>query len=290
LPFIFQVVVLVPVKAVSDVPQTPVAHVEPAVHAPDWQVSLLSHGLPSLQLMPSVALGFVQNPVAVLHVPATWHWSSAVHVTKLVPVQVPPWHDDDSVHAFALLHTVPFVLGAQTPSVPPVRAALHAKHVLVQATLQQTPSTQAFDAHCPLLVQVSPFGFSMQSPALQSPVWQSAETPHATPTLQVSPKPSHSTPPQSTPVSSASFTPSVQWLATQLPLPSHTTSPPAPVHAVPTAAGLTPQQPAVQVFVRHGVVCAAHVDGCAHEVDPRHVAASFPPSSCVPASPTRPST
>src|SRR5204863_2203686 len=40
---------------------------------PPWQESPVVQALPSLQAVPSGALGLVQLPVAGLHVPATWH-------------------------------------------------------------------------------------------------------------------------------------------------------------------------------------------------------------------------
>jgi hypothetical protein len=42
-------------------------------HTPDWHVSVCVQALPSLQVVPFVALGFEQTPVAGLHVPAVWH-------------------------------------------------------------------------------------------------------------------------------------------------------------------------------------------------------------------------
>src|SRR5439155_1562395 len=44
-----------------------------------------------LQAVPLLAFGLEHWPVAVLQVPATWHWSEAVQTTGLVPVQVPLW-------------------------------------------------------------------------------------------------------------------------------------------------------------------------------------------------------
>jgi hypothetical protein len=61
---------------------------EPA-HVPDWHASICVHALPSLQVVPFVATGFEQAPLLGLHVPTTWHWSLAVHVTGLNPVHVP---------------------------------------------------------------------------------------------------------------------------------------------------------------------------------------------------------
>jgi hypothetical protein len=47
--------------------------------------------LPSLQLLPLVLAGLLQIPVAGLQLPASWHWSLAVHTTGLVPLQAPAW-------------------------------------------------------------------------------------------------------------------------------------------------------------------------------------------------------
>jgi hypothetical protein len=41
------------------------------VQVPAWQVSLCVQASPSVQLVPFGALGFEQEPVAGLHVPAT---------------------------------------------------------------------------------------------------------------------------------------------------------------------------------------------------------------------------
>jgi hypothetical protein len=52
-------------------------------------VSVCEQALPSLQPVPSATVGLVHCPEAGLQVPATWHWSDAVQVTGLPPVQVP---------------------------------------------------------------------------------------------------------------------------------------------------------------------------------------------------------
>jgi len=52
-------------------------------------VSVCVQAFPSLHAAPLAAAGLVQTPVLVLHVPATWHWSLATHVTGLPPVQIP---------------------------------------------------------------------------------------------------------------------------------------------------------------------------------------------------------
>ena len=54
------------------------------------------------------AVGFEQAPVEVLHVPAVWHWSDAVHTTGLLPVQVPLWQVSVCVQALPSLQVVPF--------------------------------------------------------------------------------------------------------------------------------------------------------------------------------------
>jgi hypothetical protein len=59
------------------------------VHVPPWQVSVCVHAFPSLHAASSGRAGFVQLPVAGLHVPAVWHWSDAVQTTGLAPVHVP---------------------------------------------------------------------------------------------------------------------------------------------------------------------------------------------------------
>jgi hypothetical protein len=92
---------------------------------PFWHESVWVHALPSLQVVPLVAVGFEHAPVLGLQVPATWHWSLAVHVTGLAPVQVPLWHVSVSVHALPSLQVVPFdavgleqvpLLGLQVPA------------------------------------------------------------------------------------------------------------------------------------------------------------------------------
>jgi hypothetical protein len=61
----------------------------PDAQAPLWHVSESVHALPSLHAVPLVTLGFEHVPVAGAHVPTTWHWSLAVHVTGFAPVHVP---------------------------------------------------------------------------------------------------------------------------------------------------------------------------------------------------------
>src|SRR5437660_385071 len=64
--------------------------------------SLSSHGVPS-----SFA-GSEHRPVPVSHVPASWHWSSAVHTTGFVPTHVPlPLHGSVCVQASLSAHGAP---------------------------------------------------------------------------------------------------------------------------------------------------------------------------------------
>jgi hypothetical protein len=80
----------------------------PPVQMPPWHVSGPVQALPSLQLVPFAAAGFEQVPLPGSHVPATWHWSLAMHVTGLLPVQLPPWHVSVCVQALPSLQLVPF--------------------------------------------------------------------------------------------------------------------------------------------------------------------------------------
>jgi len=87
------------------------------VQAPPWQVSDCVQAFPSLHDVPFGFAGFEQTPVAELHVPASWHWSLAVHVTGFDPVQTPDWQVSVWVQAFPSLHDAPFAFGGfeQTP-------------------------------------------------------------------------------------------------------------------------------------------------------------------------------
>jgi hypothetical protein len=78
------------------------------VQAPDWQVSVWVHALPSSQAVPFALVGFEQTPVAGEHVPTVWHGSLAVHTIGFDPVQIPDWHVSVCVHALPSLHAVPF--------------------------------------------------------------------------------------------------------------------------------------------------------------------------------------
>src|SRR5436309_282760 len=77
------------------------------VQMPVWHVSVCVQALPSLHAVPFSAFGFEQVPVAGSHVPATWHWSLAEHVTGFAPVHVPAWQASVCVQALPSLHEVP---------------------------------------------------------------------------------------------------------------------------------------------------------------------------------------
>lgn len=75
---------------------------------PAWHLSFKVQALPSLHVVPFVAFGLEQRPVVVLHVPAVWQESEAVHTTGLAPVHTPDWHVSTWVQAFPSLQGVPF--------------------------------------------------------------------------------------------------------------------------------------------------------------------------------------
>src|SRR5213079_2213355 len=81
------------------------------VQSPLWQVSLCVQALPSLQAVPLLAFGLEHWPVAVLQVPAVWHWSSAVQTTGFEPVQVPPWQVSVCVQRSPSLQAAPLPFG-----------------------------------------------------------------------------------------------------------------------------------------------------------------------------------
>ena len=97
---------------------TPAQRSVPA-QTPPVQTSVVVLGLPSSHVVPFVAFGFEHTPVAGLHVPATWHWSSAVQVTGFDPVQVPDWQVSLWVQRFPSVQVVPsFAAGFEQTPVP----------------------------------------------------------------------------------------------------------------------------------------------------------------------------
>jgi hypothetical protein len=89
----------------------------PATHVPDWHVSGLVHESPSLHDAPSTFAGFEQTPVDVLHVPTSWHWSSATQLTGFAPEHAPDWQVSVWVQALPSVHDVPLAFSGfeQTP-------------------------------------------------------------------------------------------------------------------------------------------------------------------------------
>src|SRR5208283_4637668 len=77
-----------------------------SVQTPAWH-EFRSQGLPSLQVVPSGAAGLEHVPLPGSHVPATWHWSLAVHAIGFEPVQVPLTQESLRVHALPSLQLVP---------------------------------------------------------------------------------------------------------------------------------------------------------------------------------------
>src|SRR5262249_18631071 len=80
-------------------PQTPAVQMSPTVQ-----------NSPSLHAEPSALSGLEQVPLAGSQVPATWHWSSAVQTTGLVPTQVPAWQVSVWLQALPSLQTAPLAL------------------------------------------------------------------------------------------------------------------------------------------------------------------------------------
>jgi hypothetical protein len=105
LPLKSHCAVCVPVNAERLVPQSPVEQAVP-VHAPAWHVAESVQGTLLVQLAPSFPVGFEHVPVAGLHIPATWHVSSGVHVFEVIAVQTPLWQEAVSVQRFVSVHAV----------------------------------------------------------------------------------------------------------------------------------------------------------------------------------------
>src|SRR5438552_3285026 len=112
---------------------------------PPWQLSAVVQALPSLHAVPFGAGGFEHVPVAGSQVPASWHWSWAVHATG-VPEQEParqlsPWQLSAVVQVLPSLHALPFaaggfgrvpVAGSQVPAAWHWSWAVHTTAVPVQ--------------------------------------------------------------------------------------------------------------------------------------------------------------
>src|SRR5690242_15194605 len=61
-------------------------------------------------MLPLALLGLEHTPVAMLQVPASWHWSIAVQTTGLAPVHVPAWQVSVCVQPLPSLHMLPLAL------------------------------------------------------------------------------------------------------------------------------------------------------------------------------------
>jgi hypothetical protein len=110
----------------------------PATQAPPMHV-------PPGHVLPSGFAGFEQIPVPGSHAPASWHGSSGVQVTGLMPVQTPLWHVSVVVHRFPSSHVLPSaLLGLEQRPVTSwhVPATWHWSSAVHAATWQHTPSTQ----------------------------------------------------------------------------------------------------------------------------------------------------
>lgn len=76
------------------------------VQTPTWQDSVTVQESLSLQTAPSLFAGLEHMPVPMLHVPASWHWSSGVHTTGAPLMHAPFWQASPTVQAFRSLHDV----------------------------------------------------------------------------------------------------------------------------------------------------------------------------------------
>src|SRR5881392_157761 len=187
------------------------------VPVPLWQVFVWAQALPSLHAVPLLAFGWEHRPVAVLQVPATWHWSSALQTTGLAPVQVPLWQVSACVQALPSLHAVPLLAfglehwpvavlqvpatwhwssALQTTGLLPVQSPLWQVSVCVQAlpSLHAVPLLAFGLEHWPVAVLQVPatwhWSEAVQTTGLlpvQSPLWQASVCVQALPSLHAVP-------------------------------------------------------------------------------------------------------
>ncbi len=166
------------------------------VQVPLWQESVWVQALPSLQEVPFAAAGFEQAPVEVLHVPAVWHWSDAVHTIGVPALQTPALQVSAPLQALPSLQDVPLAtfVWVTTPAVLHASAVqgLASSMVAVteplQAPLEQVPAVVpmpfAHDAvpqatvlfvwvTCPVLaLHVSVVHGLLSSIVAAAPTWQ----------------------------------------------------------------------------------------------------------------------
>jgi hypothetical protein len=184
----------------------------PLVQVPAWQVSLVVHMLPSLQLVPLAASGLVHAPVVGSQTPATWQASSAVQTTVVPAVQTPAMHDDPQPAPQAVpsglfgLVQAP-VDGLQTASWQ-ASAPVHATGLApvqtpawqVSVCVHRLPSLQAVPfaatgseqapvdgSQVPAVWHWSEAGQATGLPPVQTPAWQESVCVHRLPSLQAVP-------------------------------------------------------------------------------------------------------
>jgi hypothetical protein len=177
----------------------------PPLQAPPEHVSPVVQAFWSLHEEPSALVGFEHVPL--VHVPATWHWSSAVHVTG-VPLHDPLWQASPVVQASPSLHDVPFALGtalhfpvagAQVPTLQTSESPLQSMGVPglqkrvatlhVSLPLQGLPSSQSASFAQPHLLAscVHPPAASLQPSVVQAmPSSQGVGEPPHTPPVHAS--------------------------------------------------------------------------------------------------------
>jgi hypothetical protein len=134
---------------------------EPATHAPDWHESATVHASSSEHAEPFGFAGFEQTPVAGLHVPASWHWSSAVQTTGVPSVQTPE------------------ALQVSAPS----QASESAQLVPVATGVWVTPATASQAS----VVHGFPSSVDGGVPGVQVPAWQVSEPLHTVVSLHAVP-------------------------------------------------------------------------------------------------------
>ena len=146
---------------------------------PPTHVSLSVQASPSLQTVPSGAVGLEHWPLDGSQTPATWQASEAAQVTALLPVQLAATHESVCVQASPSLQVVPSgaagfehapLDGSQTPAtwqaseaaqvtaLLPVQPPATHESVCVQASpsLQGVPSGAVEYEHSPVLGSQTP--------------------------------------------------------------------------------------------------------------------------------------
>ena len=233
------------------------------VHVPAWHVSLCVHALPSLHAAPFALLGFEHAPVFESHVPASWHWSCALHTIGLAPVHAPAWHVSLCVQALPSLHAAPFALFA-APHVPLSHVAtMHGFWGAAQPAASMQPLQAPAPSHtsAPPSPHATPAALFFETflPALHDSVvhsMPSSQTSVSSATDCTSPKPSH-------------------WFFRQSPVVCEATG-------APTGMIFTPHLPSSQVSCLHSVLSPAQSFSVRHSAQPPLPSQSAPPSEHAP--------